>query len=176
MSKLWLRYVDEGKNYLNEFLNHINNLIPTIKLMMEMEKERTSPAYSRLKKLMAVSSLRYLYRKPTYIEQYLQYESNLFIDINTGIIGTLYNIEDLNSEIQNLSKGLQNNICTRRLMTKTIQRIKLVMRTVTSPVHGPHLPGTSLFFSVVPFVVLRPHTIVVILPSNDLLTICVYLT
>ncbi|XP_071511819.1 uncharacterized protein [Diadema antillarum] len=85
-SKVWLRYVDgtfvvsqHGTEEINNFLQHLNSLHPSIKFNMEIENRGAIPSWTPRHQDTtgtAQGSLSHqVYRKPTHTDRYLNYRS-----------------------------------------------------------------------------------------------------
>ncbi|XP_063216176.1 uncharacterized protein LOC134527430 [Bacillus rossius redtenbacheri] len=96
--KIWLRYVDDtftvwqhGLETLEEFVNHLNSLRPSIKFTYEKETNGSIPFLDVLVSRKNNSLETKVYRKPTHTGQYLNFASNHPKTTKTGIIHTLTN-------------------------------------------------------------------------------------
>ena len=94
--KIWKQYVDDtftvlGKDYVDGFLQHLNNQQPTIRFTMEIEKDNTIPfldtSVSRDSNDLLTTTV---YRKPTHTDQYLAYDSHHPQSVKRGIVKCLY--------------------------------------------------------------------------------------
>ena len=94
--RLWHRYVDETcvihkEIHKQEFLQHINSVDPAIKFTVETNKEDGSiPFLHTTVKPEADGTLSItVYRKPTYTDQYLQWDSHHHPSAKFSVIHTL---------------------------------------------------------------------------------------
>jgi hypothetical protein len=121
---LWLRYVDDtfvdwphGPEQLQNFLNHLNSLRPSIQFPMEIESESAIPFLYVLVIRKGTTMAIKVYRKPTHLGQYLNFRSNHAPHVKRGLIRSLHNRasticqerQDLLSEISNLKRDFQLN-------------------------------------------------------------------
>ena len=80
--RMWLRYMDDTfiiqkEDHKQNFLEHINGIDPAITFTVEDNKEDAAiPFLDTIVKLEADGGLSIIvYRKPTHMDQYLQWES-----------------------------------------------------------------------------------------------------
>jgi hypothetical protein len=94
---LWLQCVGDtcviwhhGLDSLQEFCYHINTLIPTFKITMEIETDSANPLLDvlviREGNIMNIK----IYRKPTHTGRYLHFQSNRPRHVKRGIVQSLY--------------------------------------------------------------------------------------
>lgn len=137
--KTWLRYVDDtfivwsgDHEELQEFLEHLNSLRPSINFTMEKEQNSALPFLDVLVKRQNGHIQTSVYRKPTHTGQYLHQQSNHSAATKEGIIRTLYNRaasicnseELLQAEVDNLIRDLQQNGYSEKLIRDTITKYK----------------------------------------------------
>jgi len=94
---LWLRYVDDtcviwphGLDSLQEFCYHINSLIPTFKITMEIETDSVNPLLDVLVIREGNTMNIKIYRKPTHTGCYLHFQSKSPRHVKRGIVQSLY--------------------------------------------------------------------------------------
>ena len=94
--KIWKRYVDDtftilDRDQVDGFLQHLNNQQPTIRFIMETEKDNSIPfldtSVIRDSNGLLTTSV---YRKPTHTDQYLAYGSHHPQSVKRGIVKCLY--------------------------------------------------------------------------------------
>ena len=98
--KVWERHVDDvfwiaHKIYLQELLEHINNLHPQAQFTKEEENNSTLPFLNTLvqrnhNKTISVK----IYRKPTHTDQYLKYTSHNPTSAKQSVITALFDRAD----------------------------------------------------------------------------------
>ena len=87
--KVWYRYVDDtyvviNKDNVKEFTDHINCQNPYIKFTNDPEKDGQLPFLDTLVKRQPNGSLQVSeYRKPTYTDQYLAFDSHHPLEPNS---------------------------------------------------------------------------------------------
>ncbi len=92
---LWKRYVDDTvvvlmDALLEDFTNHINSIHPAIKFTWEEETEKSLAVLDAKITRDNLGKLSFsVYRKPTHMDQYLQYSSNQPLQHKLGVIRTL---------------------------------------------------------------------------------------
>lgn len=114
---VWFRYVDDcficwpEEQDINEFLNDLNNLVPTIKFTLETENNCTLPFLDVLVHRCDRSFKFEIYRKPTNINSFIHNFSNQENKIKKSVFITMFlralNIvspEFLDNEINNIYK------------------------------------------------------------------------
>ena len=119
--RLWQRYVDDTfviqkEVYKQDFLQHINNVDPAIQFTVENNKEDGAiPFLDTIVKPEADGNMSItVYRKPTHMDQYLQWDSHHHLSAKFSAINTLThrdqtvcsNPELLHKEIDHLRKAL----------------------------------------------------------------------
>jgi hypothetical protein len=94
---LLLRYVDDtcviwphGLDSLQEFCYHINSLIPTFKITMEIETDSANPLFDVLVIRERTTMNTKIYRKPTHTGRYLHFQSNRPPHVKRGTVQSLY--------------------------------------------------------------------------------------
>lgn len=117
----WLRYVDDtfviwpyGPEKLQEFLQHINNIRPTIKFTMEVEVNNALPFLDVLVMKQGPKLTTKVYRKPTHTGRYLHFKSNHPHHVKRGVVHSLVNRakvicqdqKDFSKEIRNIRHDL----------------------------------------------------------------------
>ena len=121
--KLWKRYVDDTfvitkTNLIPEFLNHINNIVPTIKFTMETENNNELVFLDlTITRLNTKSFSSKIYRKPTHSGRYLNFKSDHPMQHKRAVVDTLFHraktlITDPNEakkEIQLIKSQLRQN-------------------------------------------------------------------
>ena len=94
---LWLRYVDDtfvlwqhGRDELDSFLTHLNNMRPSIQFTMEIEKDGRLPFLDTevMRNQNDGTAYTVVYRKPTHTDRYIHYDSYHHPQIKTGVIRT----------------------------------------------------------------------------------------
>ena len=116
----WYRFVDDTwviqqQAHKQPFLDHINNVDPSIKFTVEGNQENGAiPFLDTLVKPEADNSLSVkVYCKPTHTDQHLQWDSHHNLSANYSVIGTLTHRAKtvcttpglLNEELQHLKEG-----------------------------------------------------------------------
>lgn len=136
--KIWLRYLDDifclwrpDTNH-DDFLNHINNLRPTIKFTVEVEINNQLPFLDVLVKKEENGFRTSVYRKPTNTGQYLNFHSNSPNNVKMGIAQGLFfrafkvssDEEAKNKEIEIIKEELRNNNYPSYLINKALKKTK----------------------------------------------------
>jgi hypothetical protein len=119
---LWLQYVDDtfvvwprGLDRLQDFLNHLSSLRTSIQFTMEIESDGIIPFLDVLVKRKGPTLTTKVYRKPTHMGHYLNFESNHLPHVKQGTVHSLYSTasticqerQDLLKETDNLRYDLQ---------------------------------------------------------------------
>jgi predicted GIY-YIG superfamily endonuclease/uncharacterized protein (UPF0335 family) len=163
--KLWLRYVDDtfiiwngNDNDLQAFLDHMNNLAPTIKFTMEKEENNKLPFLDVMVQKHRDTIQTSVYRKPTHTGQYLNFTSNHSSNTKHGIIKTLVDRafticnsqETVTQELINIKKDLSTNGYPIKLIDQTINkrqnqtnRQKEHVETTGPTINIPYVKGLS---------------------------------
>ena len=141
--RVWEPYVDDvflivRKAYLQELLDHINNLHPQTQFTKEEENNSTLPFLGTLvqrnyNKTTAVK----IYRKPTHTNQYLKYTSHNPLSATQSVITALFDRTDnvVSNENENIEEkhhilaALQQNGYPKKLHPKNSQRPQQEKRT-----------------------------------------------
>ena len=94
--RLWMRYVDDTfviqqEEHRQNFLEHINNMVPAIKFTLESNQQDVSiPFLDTIVKPEADSTLSLtVYRKPMHTDQYLQWDSHHNLVAKYSVISIL---------------------------------------------------------------------------------------
>jgi hypothetical protein len=94
----WFRYVDDtfmiwphGPPKLQQFLDQINNVRPTIKFTIEVEANNTLPFLDVLVMKRGQKLTTKVYRKPTHMGCYLHFKSNHPHHVKRGVVHSLVN-------------------------------------------------------------------------------------
>jgi uncharacterized protein (UPF0335 family) len=163
--KLWLRYLDDtfiisngNDNDLQAFLDHMNNLAPTIKFTMEKEENNKLPFLDVMIQKHRDTIQTSVYRKPTHTGQYLNFTSNHSSNTKHGIIKTLVDRafticnsqETVTQELINIKKDLSTNGYPIKLIDQTINkrqnqtnRQKEHVETTGPTINIPYVKGVS---------------------------------
>ena len=111
---VWYRYVDDTftymlEEYIESFLEHLNQQHQRIKFTVEMEEERTLPFLDTLISVVEGDSISSkVYRKKTHTEQYLNFNSNHHGRQKVGIVSTLMKRLELVSKDQDKEEEKQH--------------------------------------------------------------------
>jgi hypothetical protein len=120
----WYRYVDDtfvvwphGEEELHNFLNHLNNIHPNIKFMMEVEQNQSLPFLDVLVSRRPDGSLGHrVYRKPMHPDLYPHAKSAHNPAQKKGVLTSLKqhawklcDTDSLDEEIEHLKKTFQKN-------------------------------------------------------------------
>jgi hypothetical protein len=95
--KMKLRYVDmftvwpQGPDELQKVLDHINNPRPSFQFTMDIACNNTLPFLVVLIIKTDSSQITTVYKKPTHIGHYLQFQSSHPLCVKQGIVQSLYN-------------------------------------------------------------------------------------
>ena len=160
--KLWLRYVDDvysqwqhGRPSLQEFLNHLNSIHPSIKFTMEVEANSHLPFLDVSITRSGTTLETGVYYKPTHTGRYLDFSSNHPLKTKTGIIKCLANRarnishgSKLDQELKHLRTTFQKNGFPVRLIDKALHSHQQQQRTeepdpLKKTVTLPYIPGIS---------------------------------
>ena len=94
--RIWKRYVDDtftilDRENVNDFLQHLNNQQPSIRFIMETEKDNKL-AFQDTAVLRELDGrpTSCVYKKPTHTDQYLAYNSHHPQSVKRGIVECLY--------------------------------------------------------------------------------------
>jgi hypothetical protein len=119
MPTRWYRYVDDtfvvwphGKDELQEFLKHLNNIHPNIKFTIGMEQNKTLPFLDVMVSRRPDGSLGHsVHRKSTHTELYLHARSEHHLAQKQAVITTLvrraktlFDNENLGREIRHIKR------------------------------------------------------------------------
>ena len=108
--KLWLRYVDDtwqlGDDHLQEFLQHLNGLHNRILFTMEKEDNHKLHFLGVLVEKTSNRLKTNVYRKPSYTDQYLHYQSNNHPRVKSAVLHRLPNLSTIRIELLHLSSKL----------------------------------------------------------------------
>lgn len=161
--KLWKRYVDDtftiynhGLDELNKFLNHLNNIAPSIKFTMELENNNSIPFLDVLVNKVNQHLETSVYYKKTHTGRYLDYHSNHTKGVKTGVIKCLAlrarNIcseTTINAEMSNLEQTFKQNGYPEDLIRNALQTNNNRQRNDTETNSDqctmciPYVPGIS---------------------------------
>ena len=106
------RYIDDTcciakKNMTEGLLDHLNSVRPSIQLTVELEKDGTLPFLCTLLQRREDGSLDVtVYRKPTHIDCYLDFQSHHPLHVKRGLVRCLY---DRARAIASTQNNLQND-------------------------------------------------------------------
>ena len=120
---VWLRYVDDTfvkihEYFVNEFMEHLNNIDENIKFTTEPEMEGKLPFLDSCTTLNDDGSLDLtVYRKPTHTDQYLNFDSNRHLQHKRFVVQTLINRancmvtkpEQKGAEVRHVKSALKGN-------------------------------------------------------------------
>lgn len=131
--EVWLRYVDDtfviwshGKQKLDEFTDHLNNISPSIKLTTEIETQNTLPFLdvnvTRENNKLNTT----VFRKKTHTGRYLNYTSNHSVSVKEGVALSLFDRaravcsdnSSLRREFDNIEHDLKKNGYPDKLIRK----------------------------------------------------------
>jgi hypothetical protein len=97
-SSLLLWYIDDifvvwplGPEQLQNFLNHLNSLRPSIQLTKETKSDSVIPFLDVLVIRRETTLATEVYRKPTHAGRYLNFRSNHPLHMKRGLIQSLHN-------------------------------------------------------------------------------------
>ena len=121
--RLWHRYVEDTcvihqKIHKEEFLQHINSVGPAIQFTVETNKENGAiPFLDTIVKLEADGTLSItMYRKPTHMDQHLEWDSHHHLSATFSVIHTLFHrVQTVcsNPELLNKEKAYLRNALTQ---------------------------------------------------------------
>ena len=134
--KIWERHVDDvfsivHKAYLQELLEHINNLHPQTQFTKEEENNSSLPFLDNLVQRNHDKSISVkIYRKPTHTNQYLKYTSHNPTSAKQSIITALFdradnvvlNEKDKIEEKHLISATLQQNGYPKEFIQRTVRK------------------------------------------------------
>ena len=134
--KIWERHVDDvfsivHKAYLQELLEHINNLHPQTQFTKEEESNSSLPFLDTLTQRNHDKSISVkIYRKPTHTNQYLKYTSHNPTSAKQSVITALFdradnvvsNEKDKIEEKHLISAALQQNGCPKEFIQRTVRK------------------------------------------------------
>jgi hypothetical protein len=133
--KMWLRYVDDtvviwplGPVRLQEFLDHLNNLRPSIQFTMEIEYNNTLLFLDVLITRRESSLTTTVYKKHTHTGRYLLFRSNHPLHVKQALVQSLYDRALSNcqeqrnfvTEVQNVKHDLWKNGYPKHFVDTTI--------------------------------------------------------
>ena len=134
--KVWERFVDDvysilKRTHLENFFHHINNLHQNIKFTMEEESNGELAFLDTLLKQNNGEISVLVYRKPTHIDQYLQYSSHHQTSCKENVVSSLFNRacsiitnkDDLHKENARIKQMLKENGYQESLISKIFKRI-----------------------------------------------------
>ena len=104
----WKRYVDDTfciikGSVVEEFLEHLNSLKPTINFTMELETQGRLPFLDACLQRRTDGSLATsVYRKPTHTDRYLQYDSHHPRHVKRGVVKCVF------ERTQNITQGQES--------------------------------------------------------------------
>ena len=133
--KIWERHVDDvfsivHKAYLQELLEHINNLHPQTQFTKEEESNSSPPFLDTLVQRNHDKSISVkIYRKPTHTNQYLKYTSHNPTSAKQSVITALFdradnvsNEKDKIEEKHLISAALQQNGYPKEFIQRTVRK------------------------------------------------------
>ena len=94
--RLWKRYVDNTcciikKGEVDQLLQHLTSICPSIKFTMEVEREGKLPFLNNLLRRNSDGSLDItVYRKPTDTDRYLSFQSHHPVHAKRGLVRCLH--------------------------------------------------------------------------------------
>ena len=120
---VWLRYVDDTfvkihEYFVNEFTEHFNSINENIKFTTEPEMEGKLPFMDSCTTLNDDGSFDLtVYRKPTHTDQYLNFDSNHYLQHKRSVVRTLINrancmvtkLEQKDAEVRHVKSALKAN-------------------------------------------------------------------
>ena len=120
--RIWKRYVDDTfcvmeRQHADMFLEHINNIRPSIQFTMDLESKETLPFLDTLLTRTEQGNIDIsVHRKPTHTDQYLQYISHHPPHVKSGVASCLFHRaqtiatgSNIKKEEEHLSMVLSNN-------------------------------------------------------------------
>lgn len=160
--KLWLRYVDDtfviwthGRNKLDEFLSHLNNIHSKIQFTMEVESLNQLPFLDVLLKKKPDGKLGHtVYRKATHTDRYLHATSHHHPAQLHSVIKTLTtrskrlaDEENMNKEMGFIQKALMKNGYTQKAIQQSLRPPKPKNEEISEEPKGkaylPYVKGTT---------------------------------
>jgi hypothetical protein len=94
---LWLQYVYDtfvvwphASERMQDFLSHLNSLRPSIQFTMEIESNTVIPFLAVLLTRKEMTLATEVYRKPTHIGRYLNFNSDHLLHVRRGLIQSLH--------------------------------------------------------------------------------------
>ena len=156
--RLWQRYVDDTfviQKEVNkqDFLQHINSIDPAIQFTVENNKwDGVIPFLDTIVKPEVDGNLSItVYRKPTYMDQYLQWDSHHHLSAKFSVINTLTNRaqtvcsnpELLCKEMDHLRKALTQCKYPEWTLDKVEKRLSRPSREVTDGANNQGTAGTQ---------------------------------
>ena len=134
--KVWERFVDDvysilKRTHLENFFHHINNLHQNIKFTMEEESNGELAFLDTLLKQNNGEISVLVYRKPTHIDQYLQYSSHHQTSCKENVVSSLFNRacsiitnkDDLHKKNARIKQVLKENGYQESIISKIFKRI-----------------------------------------------------
>ena len=156
--QIWLRYVDDTwvvqrQENKQNFLQHINSVDPAIKFTVEDNKDRWAiPLLDTIVKPEADGKLSiYVYRKPTHMDQYLQWDSHHYLSAKYSVINTLTHRaktvcnkpELLQKEMEHLRKALTQCKYPKLALDKVEERLTRPPSEVSNGADSQGTAGTQ---------------------------------
>ena len=157
-SRLWQRYVDDmfviqKEVYKQDFPKHINSVYPAMQFTVETNKEDgATPFLDTIIKPEADGNMSItVYKKPTHMEQYLQWDSHHHLSAIFSVISTLIhraktvcsNPELLHKEMDHLRKALTQCKYPKHGLDKVEKRLNRPSREVTDGANNLGTRGTQ---------------------------------
>ena len=154
---LWWRYVDDifviqKEVNKQDFLQHINSVDPAIQFTVENKEDGTMPFFDTIVKPEADGNLSItVYRKPTHMGQYQQWDSHHHLSAKFSVINTLMhraqtvcsNPELLCKEMDYLRKTLTQCKYLKWALDKVEKRLNTPSREVTEEASNQGTAGTQ---------------------------------
>ena len=157
--KMWKRYVDDtftifsyDSDDLAKFLDHLNNIAPTIRFTMEVETNKSLSFLDVLVTRDGEQLTTSVYYKKTHTGRYLDYNSNHTQGVKKGIIKCLASRSKaicspttLQTEMNNLVETFEMNGYPQEFIKSalTSERKERAEDPPTQTVCLPYIPGTS---------------------------------
>ena len=120
--RIWKRYVDDTfcvmvRQHVDMFLEHINNIRPSIQFTMDLESEKTLPFLDTLLARTEQGNIDIsIHRKHTHTDRYLQYNSYHPPHVKSGVASCLFHRaktiatgNNIMKEEEHLNMVLSNN-------------------------------------------------------------------
>lgn len=159
--RIWRRFVDDtyviwphGRDTLPAFLQHLNNISPSIKFTMEIEEDNQIPFLDILISRHNGKLTTTVYRKPTHTNVYLRQNSHHPDNIKLGVIKCLYERADklcdntkVQQEKQYLNKVFKSNGYSETFIKQATRPKRQIQQAETNTDHSfisiPYIRGLS---------------------------------